>query len=158
LSKSQRKTGLAGHQNAYFFDSPVHTLQFVGINKKSFAIDYLVINIPLDEGGTILSGSGFVLTTDVPFGLENPFVGSFINPLTDTIILNQVTVVPETASLLMLALGLFAPMRVEAKAIFISPVSESITTPPKAPLPTINATPPSQEFDTESISVWTMSA
>jgi hypothetical protein len=25
LSKSQRKTGLAGHQNAYFFDSAVHT-------------------------------------------------------------------------------------------------------------------------------------
>ena len=106
LSKSQRKTGFAGHQNAYFFDTPVHTLQFVGINKKSFAIDNLVINIPLDEGGAIRSGSGFGLTTDVPFGLENPFVGSFVNPFTDTIILNQVTAVPEAASLLMLAVGL----------------------------------------------------
>jgi hypothetical protein len=106
LSKSQRKTGLAGHQNAYFFDTPVHTLQFVGVNKKSFVIDNLVINIPLDEGGAISSASGFVLTTDVPFGIENPFVGSFINPFTDTIILNQVTAVPEAASLLMLAVGL----------------------------------------------------
>ncbi len=106
LSKSQRKTGLAGHQNAYFFDTPVHTLQFVGVNKKSFAIDNLVINIPLDEGGAIPSGSGFGLTTDVPFGLENPFVGSFVNPFTDAIILNQVTAVPEAASLLMLAVGL----------------------------------------------------
>jgi hypothetical protein len=102
LSKSQRKTGLTGHQNAYFFDAPVHTLQFVGVNKKSFAIDNLVINIPLDEGGAILSASGVVLTTDVPFGVEN----SLVNPFTDTIILNQVTAVPEASSLLMLAVGL----------------------------------------------------
>jgi hypothetical protein len=101
LSKAERKTGLAGHQSDFFFDTPVQTLQFVGKNKKSFAIDNLVINIPLDEGGAILSGSGFVLTTDVPFGIENPFVGS-----SDTIILNQVTTVPEAASLLMLAVGL----------------------------------------------------
>jgi hypothetical protein len=106
LTKSQRKTGLAGHQNAYFFDAPVHTLQFVGVNKKSFAIDNLAINIPLDEGDAILSASGFVLTTDVPFGIENPFVGSFVNPFTDTIVLNQVTAVPEASSLLMLAVGL----------------------------------------------------
>src|SRR6266508_6460067 len=106
LSKAQRKAGLTGHQSSYFFDTPVHTLQFVGINKKSFAIDNLVINIPLDEGGEIMSASGFVLTTDVPFGIENPFVGSSVNPFTDTIILNQVTAVPEAASLLKLAVGL----------------------------------------------------
>jgi hypothetical protein len=82
LSKAERKAGLAGHQSDFFFDTPVHTLQFVGKNKKSFAIDNLVINIPVDEGGAIL------------------------NSFTDTIILNQVTAVPESSSLLMLAVGL----------------------------------------------------
>jgi hypothetical protein len=99
LSKAERKTGLAGHQSDFFFDTPVHTLQFVGKNKKSFAIDNLVINIPVDEGGAILNGNGFVLTTN---GIENPFVNSF----TDTNILNQVTAVSESSSLLMLAVGL----------------------------------------------------
>ena len=47
LSKAQRKAGLSGHQDAYFFDDPVHKLEFIGVKKKSFAIDNLVINIPL---------------------------------------------------------------------------------------------------------------
>src|SRR6266568_7994758 len=47
LSKAQRKAGLTGHQSSYFFNTPVQTLQFVGLQKKSFAIDNLVINIPL---------------------------------------------------------------------------------------------------------------
>ena len=112
LSKAQRKAGLTGHQSSYFFDTPVQTLQFVGLQKKSFAIDNLVINIPLptdkqlddlddlneesesdsNENGNNSSGNG------LPGGAVA--VG-------DSIITNQVTAaVPEPSSLLMLAIGL----------------------------------------------------
>src|SRR6266508_7008082 len=112
LSKAQRKAGLTGHQSNYFFDTPVHTLQFVGLQKKSFAIDNLVINIPLptdeqldnpddlneeseidsNENGNNSSGNG------LPGGAG---AGG------DSIITNQVTAaLPEPSSLLMLAISL----------------------------------------------------
>jgi PEP-CTERM motif len=88
LSKAERKAGLAGHQSDFFFDTPVHTLQFIGLRKKSFAIDNLVINIPL--GGE---------ESDPPY--EG---GSGDNP-TGGIGISQVEVA-EPSSLLMLAVGL----------------------------------------------------
>jgi hypothetical protein len=105
LSKAQRKAGLTGHQGSYFFDTPVHTLQFVGLQKKSFAIDNLVINIPLptdeelddldnldeesdsDSNGNNSSGSS------VPDGAGADG--------------DSTTAVPEPSSLLMLAVGLY---------------------------------------------------
>ena len=90
LSKAERKTGLAGHQDDFFFDTPVHTLQFVGFRKKSFAIDNLVINIPLPDGeeDDDPPTGGFVGHTDPPGG------GPGINQ------------VAEPSSLLLLAVGL----------------------------------------------------
>jgi hypothetical protein len=90
LSKAERKAGLAGHQNDFFFDTPVHQLQFVGLTKKSFAIDNLVINIPLPGGEE----------SDPPY--EG---GPGVNPTGGGIGITQVEVA-EPASLLMLAVGL----------------------------------------------------
>jgi PEP-CTERM motif len=88
LSKAERKTGIAGHQDDFFFDSPVHQLQFVGFGKKKFAIDNLIINIPLSSG------------EEEPN--ENPPSGGDpIDPPGGSI--NQVA---EPSSLLMLAVGL----------------------------------------------------
>jgi hypothetical protein len=89
LSKAERKTGIAGHQDDFFFDSPVHQLQFVGLGKKKFAIDNLIINIPLpgdEEDDDPPAGGG---PLDPPSGGD---IGS-----------NQVA---EPSSLLMLAVGL----------------------------------------------------
>jgi hypothetical protein len=104
LSKAQRKTGLAGHQNAYFFDTPVQMLQFVGVNKKSFAIDNLVINIPLptdeeldasdsNENGNNSSGNS--LPSGGGTGGENSIITNLV-----------IADVPEPSSLLMLVMGL----------------------------------------------------
>jgi PEP-CTERM motif len=106
LSKAQRKAGLTGHQSSYFFDTPVHTLQFIGINKKSFAIDNLVINIPLpaDEQLDEESESDSNENGNNSFG--NGLLGG-AGAGGDTIITNQVTAaVPEPSSLLMFAIGL----------------------------------------------------
>lgn len=77
LSKAQRKKGLSGHQSAYFFDTPVQSLQFVGSKKKSFAIDNLVVNLPSDFDNSALGDAN----------------------------INQVADVPEPASLLLIVLG-----------------------------------------------------
>jgi hypothetical protein len=99
LSKAQRKAGLAGHQSDFFFDTPVQTLQFVGLRKKSFAIDNLVINIPLPGGEES--------DDDPPAGggpVDNSTGGGIvINQVDGGIVINQVA---EPSSLLMLAVGL----------------------------------------------------
>jgi hypothetical protein len=101
LSKAQRKAGLTGHQSSYFFDTPVHTLQFVGLQKKSFAIDNLAINIPYDESESDPNEHGSNSSGDSPPGGAGA--------AGDSIITNQVTAaVPEPSSLLMLAIGLCA--------------------------------------------------
>jgi PEP-CTERM motif len=89
LSKAERKTGIAGHQDDFFFDTPVHQLQFVGLGKKKFAIDNLIINIPLPGG-----------ENNDPPGEEGP-----IDPPGSGIGITQVEVT-EPSSLLMLAVGL----------------------------------------------------
>jgi hypothetical protein len=91
LSKAERRSGISGHQNDFFFDTPVHQLQFVGLGKKSFAIDNLVINIPLPGGEGNFSSN--LLTADPPSGIS----------------ITQVEVA-EPSSLLMLAVGLFGAL------------------------------------------------
>ena len=118
LSKAQRKAGLSGHQNAYFFDDPVHKLEFIGSKKKSFAIDNLVINIPLpahdetedaensnegSDGNTNQTGAVAYENGNLPGNYS--LVGSLDNPSpSDTI--SQVAAVPEPSPILLLAMGL----------------------------------------------------
>ena len=115
LSKAQRKAGLTGHQSSYFFDTPVHTLQFVGLQKKSFAIDNLVINIPLPTDEELdnpddLNEESESDSNENGNNSENSLPGG-AGAGGDSIITNQVTAaVPEPSSLLMLAIGLCGPM------------------------------------------------
>jgi hypothetical protein len=94
LSKAERKTGIAGHQDDFFFDTPVHQLQFVGLGKKKFAIDNLIINIPLPGGVCACVET----ETDPPVG-----GGLLDSPTGGDVGINQVV---EPSSLLMLAAGL----------------------------------------------------
>jgi hypothetical protein len=119
LSKAQKKTGASGHQDAFFFDGPVHKLEFIGLKKKSFAIDNLVINIPLpDENienqGVELSGQNLESIdqndSDDPNennDLPGPYlpIGILDNPPSNESNSARSTAVPEPSSLLMLALG-----------------------------------------------------
>src|SRR5687768_2651244 len=112
LNKAQRKTGLSGQQSAFFFDTPVHTLQFVGSKKKSFAIDNLVVDLPYDlDDGFGLGQSGGSFFTNNTGGFDNIItpVASFDAPSGDTgtATINQVTDVAEPASLLLLFVGAF---------------------------------------------------
>ena len=111
LSKAQRKTGLSG-QKTFFFDQPVHTLEFIG-KKKSFAIDNLAVDLstgdtenentetdPLEESLPSESNNN-------EENNGNP-IPQFI-PLNDTgpVTVNQAAV-PEPSSLLLLAFGFAA--------------------------------------------------
>jgi len=106
LSKAQKKAGLTGHQSSYFFDTPVHTLQFVGLQTKSFAIDNLAINIPYDESEPY-DESG-------PNENGSNASGIFISAQGlggDIVNINQITAdVAEPSSLLMLAVGLYGAL------------------------------------------------
>ena len=123
LSKAQRKSGITGHQSAYFFDRPVQTLQFVGLKKKSFGIDNLIINIPLESDTDDVSGddsdvsvtfSNFSqsnLNLDTPVGLvATDNLGQF----------NATATIPEPASVFLVAAGLIgifaAKRRLELRA------------------------------------------
>jgi hypothetical protein len=102
-----KKAGLSGHQDSYFFEDPVHKLEFIGVKKKSFAIDNLVINIPLpgsdetedpdnsneeNEDNSNQTGNGNPSENNLPIGnLDNP---------------PSAAAVPEPSSILMLVLGL----------------------------------------------------
>ena len=113
LSKAQKKSGASGHQNSYFFDTPIHKLEFIGLKKKSFAIDNLVINIPLpsddeteenenlneqNENNTNQSAGG---QTNLLLGVSDNLPTGYENE-----IIQAAATVPEPSSLLMLALGL----------------------------------------------------
>ena len=123
LSKAQRKSGLAGHQDSYFFDTPIHKLEFIGVKKKSFAIDNLVINIPLPTSDEIedvensANNEGNENNTNQteyePYEDENPSenyldIGFLDNPGSgDNPGITQVAAaVPEPSSLLMLLIGI----------------------------------------------------
>jgi hypothetical protein len=117
LSKAQRKAGLTGHQSSYFFDTPVQTLEFVGLQKKSFAIDNLVINIPLptDEELDALDNPNEESESDSNENGNNSSGNSLPSRAAaggdNSIITNLVAAaVPEPSSLLMLALGLYGAL------------------------------------------------
>ena len=113
LSKAQRNAGLTGHQGSYFFDTPVQTLQFVGLQTKSFAIDNLVINIqlPTDEELNALDNSNEESQSDSNENGNNSSGNSLPSGAGaggDSIITNLVAAaVPEPSSLLMFAVGLY---------------------------------------------------
>lgn len=128
LSKAQRKKGIAG-QKVFAFDTPVHTLEFLG-KKKSFAIDNLVVDLPSgaeNTGGVILTESNSNPNTDTTSfedgetsdtsglpsdtdngggdnGWPNFILTNDIVPLTDT----PAATVPEPSSLLLLLFGFAA--------------------------------------------------
>jgi PEP-CTERM motif-containing protein len=106
LTKAQKKTGLSGHQNVYFFDAPVHTLQFVGLKKNSFAIDNLLIDLPDDLDGGVIFTQGDSFFTAKLENIEGPFG--------DASTINQ-NAVPEPSSLLLFALALLA---LRARSLF----------------------------------------
>jgi hypothetical protein len=95
LSKAQSKAGLYGSQGAYFFDEPVHQLQFIGLKKKSYAIDNLVINIPLGGDGDPQGSEQNDTTAQDGLPGSNPPWGGDLEQAS----------VPEISSLLMLTLG-----------------------------------------------------
>jgi hypothetical protein len=99
LSKAQRKTGLSG-QSTFFFDTPIHSLQFVGSKKKSFAIDNLSIDLPGDFGfASNLNGNlgSFPSGTD-PTSANSSLddISAIVQPLAD---------VSEPSSLLLFTVG-----------------------------------------------------
>jgi len=134
LSKAQRKKGLSG-QKVFVFDTPVHTLEFLG-KKKSFAIDNLVVDLPSGgetTGGVILTTSNTNTNTDSntntnttpPDDIEtpdtsglpsesdngeenNPLPGFILTSETVPLIDSQATAVPEPSSLLLLLFGFAA--------------------------------------------------
>lgn len=123
LTKAQKKQGKQGQQT-FFFDKPIHTLQFVGSKKNSFAIDNLVVDLP--TGGSDGNGAGLIITNPatLPFeqeeeketesnqsnsnnpGQNTPGTGN-LGPSglaeTETI---AALAVPEPGSLLLLGIGL----------------------------------------------------
>ena len=55
LTKSEKKTGLIGHFDPFFFDQPIETLQFIGMKKTKLTIDNLEVNFQQGDAG---SGGG----------------------------------------------------------------------------------------------------
>lgn len=119
LAKAQKKSGASGHQNSYFFDTPIHKLEFIGLKKKSFAIDNLVINIPLptddetdeSENPNEQNENNLNQNAGGPDENNNPTennlpIGSLDGPPTGDGITQIAAAVPEPSSLLMLLLGL----------------------------------------------------
>src|SRR5262245_37603464 len=115
-SKSERKAGLSGQQTAIFFDNPVQTLQFIGKNKKSFAIDNLIINIPLTDDGAQLNDSDIYhgdISTD-PADLQSTnstrslIDGNLASVATPLGVSQAIAAVPEASSLPLLIIGLIA--------------------------------------------------
>lgn len=112
LTKTQKKAGLSGHQDSYFFDDPIHKLEFIGLKKKSFAIDNLVINIPLPgsdetedpENSTEANEDNTNQTGSDPTSGSNP--SENISPIGDLDTPSSAAAVPEPSSILMLVLGL----------------------------------------------------
>jgi hypothetical protein len=114
LTKAQKKSGLSGHRT-FLFDGPIHTLEFVGLKKKSFAIDNLAVDLSSDteEDGSATGtnsdptndpspdrSGAFIVTNDGAPGLSGP------GDETGEPTINQVAV-PEPSSFLLFASGLF---------------------------------------------------
>jgi hypothetical protein len=82
LTKAEKRSGIMDSIDPIFFDTPVHSLTFIGINKTKIAIDDLAVNF----------------TTGDPEG----------ELAADEATQVQVASVPEPSSLILLGLGLFA--------------------------------------------------
>jgi hypothetical protein len=49
LTKAEKKSGITASIDPIFFDKPIHTLEFVGVNNSKIAIDNLALNFTLPE-------------------------------------------------------------------------------------------------------------
>ena len=111
LTKNQRKAGLSGHQDSFFFDDPVHRLEFIGVKKQSFAIDNLFINIPLPGSGETEDPDNSneenedTTNSGEPTGNGNPYENN-LPPTGDPDGSASAAAVPELSSILMLVFGL----------------------------------------------------
>src|SRR6185295_15709015 len=79
LLNTQKKTGASGNLTL-FFDSSVHTLQFVGTKNSRFGIDNLVINLPSQNGGNNSEGGA---SSENGSGTTPPNGNSGANPPID---------------------------------------------------------------------------
>ena len=94
LTKAEKRSGIMDSIDPIFFDKPIHTLEFIGINKTKIGIDDLTVN--LSQPGDLS------LTSSQPGeDLENQLGAEEAAQV-------QVTSVPEPSSLLMLGLGFIA--------------------------------------------------
>lgn len=84
LTKAEKKSGIMEGIDPIFFDKPVHTLEFVGLNKSKIGIDNLAVNFTLPEYKELFNSVT---------GVQN---------LSPPIVVAQV---PEPSSLFMLGIG-----------------------------------------------------
>jgi len=109
LTKAEKRSGIMDSIDPIFFDKPIHTLEFIGINKTKIGIDDLAVN--LDLASTSSEGD-----LEEQLGAEEAA---------------QLASVSEPSSLLIFGLGLLvAPWlsrRFHAKSI--SRISSSLGTP-----------------------------
>jgi hypothetical protein len=62
LTKSESKTGIMSHLASIYFNSPIHTLEFIGLGKTKIGIDNLAVNIPLPGNASKSQSSDSPLT------------------------------------------------------------------------------------------------
>jgi len=85
LTKTEKKSGIMPSIDPIFFDKPIHTLEFIGVNKSKIALDNLAVNFTLPEYKELFNSVT---------GVQN---------LSPPIVVAQV---PEPSSLFMLGIGL----------------------------------------------------
>jgi len=49
LTKTEKKSGIMPSIDPIFFYKPIHTLEFIGVNKSKIALDNLAVNFTLPE-------------------------------------------------------------------------------------------------------------
>lgn len=65
LTKAEKKSGITASIDPIFFDKPVHTLEFIGVNNSKIAIDNLALNFTLPEYQELFKSINLPLPTVV---------------------------------------------------------------------------------------------